>query len=331
MPGRRVLVTGVSSYLGTEIARGLAADPLIQYVGGLDDRPPRSRLEGVEFIEADIRGGRLAELLPRTGVDTVIHNKIVRRPGPGMSPRVAHEVNVIGTLELVAACERSASVATIVVRGSAGIYGAEPDAPQFFTEELSRLYPLRTGFQRDVGEIESLFGAYARRNQEVVCTMLRYQPAIGPSLDTQVTQYLSLPVVPAPLGFDPRLQLVHEHDAVASTLAAVRTPVRGAVNVAGPGTIGLNRLLRRAGRPALPVPTPLFDAVTAASRRLGLASVSPDLRRLLRYGRAVDTTRLIEEVGFTPRFSTPEAVEDWVRARSGQRLVAAVGELLPGP
>jgi UDP-glucose 4-epimerase len=331
MPGRRVLVTGVSSYLGTEIARRLAVDPSIEYVAGLDDRPPRSRLEGVDFLEADIRGGRLGELLPRAGVDTIIHNKIVRRPGPGMSPRVAHEVNVIGTLELVSACERSASVAAIVVRGSAGIYGAEPDAPQFFTEELARLYPLRTGFQRDVAEIESLFGAYVRRNREVVCTMLRYQPAIGPSLDTQITQFLSLPAVPRPLGFDPRLQLVHEHDAVESTLAAVRTPVRGAVNVAGPGTIGLTRLLRRAGRPGLPVPAPLFDAVTAASRRLGFASLSPDLRRLLRYGRAVDTTRLTEEVGFTPRFSTPEAVEDWVRARAGRRLVAAVGELLPGP
>ena len=72
--------------------------------------------------------------------------------------------------------------------------------------------------------------------------------------------------------------------------------------------------------------------MTAASHRLGLASVSPDLRRLLRYGRAVDTTRLTEEVAFTPRFSTPEAVEDWVRARrGGRRVVAGVGELLPGP
>ena len=41
---------------------------------------------------------------------------------------------------------------------------------------------------------------------------------------------------------------------------------------------------------------------------------SPDFRRLLRYGRAVDTTRLVEEVGFTPRFITPAAVEDYVAA-----------------
>ncbi|MBA3370928.1 MAG: NAD-dependent epimerase/dehydratase family protein [Thermoleophilaceae bacterium] len=330
MAGRRVLVTGVSGYLGSEIARSLAADPEIEHVVGLDERPPRERLRDVEFIEADIRGGELGELLPRAGVDTVIHNKIVRRPGPRLSPRAAHEINVIGTLELLAACERAAGVAAIVIRGSAGIYGAEPDAPQFFPEELARLYPLRTRFQRDVGEIENLFDAFARRNREVVCTMLRYQPAIGPSLDTQITQYLSPPLVPTPLGFDPRIQLVHEYDAVGATLAAVRRPVRGAVNVAGPGTIGLSRLVRRAGRSALPVPAVLFDTATATARRLGGPRVSPDLRRLLRYGRAVDTTRLTEEVGFRPRFSTPDAVEDWVRAKGGRRLVSAVGELLPG-
>ena len=330
MAGRRVLLTGVSSYLGTEIARGLATDPSIEYVAGLDDRPPRARLDGVEFIEADIRSSALTEIVPATRVDTVIHNKIVRRPGPGVSARAVHDVNVIGTLQLVAACERTPSVGAIVVRGSAGIYGAEPEAPQFFTEELSRLYPLRTRFQRDVGEIESLFDAFARRNRGVVCTMLRYQPAIGPTLDTQITRYLSLPLVPTPLGFDPRLQLVHELDAVDATLAAVRAPVRGPVNVAGPGTIGLSRLLRRAGKAALPVPRALFATATLAARRLGLANVSPDLRRLLLYGRAVDTTRLTEEVGFRPRYSTPEAVEDWVRSRGSRRVTSAVGELLPG-
>ena len=37
-------------------------------------------------------------------------------------------------------------IGSIVIRGSAGIYGAEPAAPQFFSEEMSRLYPLRTRF-----------------------------------------------------------------------------------------------------------------------------------------------------------------------------------------
>src|SRR4051794_14256817 len=247
-----------------------------------------------------------------------------------MSSRAAHEINVIGSLQLLAACERSPGVRAIVIRGSAGIYGAEPAAPQFFTEEMTRLYPLRTRFQRDVGEIENLFETYSRRHPEVVCTMLRYQPSIGPGTETQFSRYLSLPAPPTYLGFDPRIQLVHETDAIDSFIAAVKHPVRGAVNVAGPGTIGLTKMLRLAGRLSMPIVSPLFPTMNVAARRIGLFDFSPDFRRLLRYGRGVDTTRLVEEVGFTPRYTTPQAVDDYARKQTGRRLAPTVREAVVG-
>ena len=314
MSGRRVLITGVGSFIGSALARRLAADPEYEHVAGLDSRRPAQPVDGATFVEADIRDPVIANLIPQHEVDTVVHNQIVRRPGPGMSSRTMHDINVIGTLQLLTACERSPTISTIVIRGSAGIYGAEPHAPQFFTEEMARLFPLRTRFQRDVGEIENYFETYSRRHPGVVCTMLRYQPAIGPALSTQVTRYLSSPVVPTYLGFDPRVQMVHEQDGLDALTAAVRRPVRGAVNVASPGTIGLGRMIRLARKPSLPVAGPAFGAVTGAMRRVGLAELSEDFRRLLRYGRAVDTTRLVEEVGFTPRYTTPSAVEDYVAA-----------------
>ena len=311
MPGRRVLITGIASYLGTELARILEEDPGVEYVAGLDTRRPRVPLERTELIDLDIRDPALLARIPPTRVDTVVHNQIVRRPGPGMPARRAHDVNVIGSLQLLAACERTPTLTAIVVRGSAGIYGAEPAAPQFFTEGMARLYPLRTRFQRDVAEIENLFGTFARRHEDVICTMLRYQPSIGPAGSTQIPQYLSLPVVPTYLGFDPRIQLVHERDALDALAAAVRRPVRGPVNVAAEGTIGLTRMVRLAGRPTLPIPSPLFAGATGAARRVGLPEFTPDFQRLLRYGRGVDTRRLTEEVGCTPRHSTVDAVMSW--------------------
>jgi UDP-glucose 4-epimerase len=319
--GRRVLITGVGSYVGAALATRLERDPEFEYVAGLDTRKPPAALESTELIEADIRSPVISKLVPQVEVDTVVHNQIVRRPGPGVSARAMHDINVIGSLQLLAACEKSDTIRTIVIRGSAGVYGSEPHAPQFFDEGMTRLFPLRTRFQRDVAEIENYFETYSRRHPNVTCTMLRYQPAIGPSLDTQISRYLSLPVVPTYLGFDPRLQLVHEDDALDALVAAVRRPVRGAVNVAGPGTIGLTRMVRLAGRPTLPVLPALFGPVTAAGRRLGLPDFSEDFSRLLRHGRAVDIGRLTREVGFTPRYSTPEAVEDWVRKQGGRRLM----------
>jgi UDP-glucose 4-epimerase len=312
--GRRVLITGVGSYLGTLLAARLEREPGFEAIVGLDTRKPRQELGRTELIEADIRDPSIAPLIARAEVDTVVHNSIVRQPGPGMSPRVMHDINVIGSLQLLSACGQSPSIRAIVIRGSAGIYGAEPHAPQFFGEEMTRMFPLRTRFQRDVAEIENYFETYSRRHPEVTCTMLRYQPAIGPSLATQITRYLSQPACPTYLGFDPRIQLVHEDDALDSLVAAIRRPVRGAVNVAARGTIGLARMIRVARRPHLPIAGPLFGPITGAGRRLGLDAYSDDFQRLLRYGRGVDIAKLEREVGHRPRYSTVEAVEEWVRA-----------------
>jgi UDP-glucose 4-epimerase len=327
--GRRVLITGIGSYLGTELARRLERDPQIEYVAGLDTRPPQAKLEQTDFLDADIRNPLITKLIPQTEVDTVVHNQIVRQPGPRMSPQAMHDINVIGSLQLLAACERAPTVRTIVIRGSAGIYGSEPQAPQFFTEEMARLYPLRTRFQRDVGEIENYFETYSRRHAHVTCMMLRYQPAIGPSTDSQVTRYLSLPAVPTYLGFDPRLQFIHQDDGIDALVASIKNPLRGAVNVAAPGTIGLTRMIRLAGKASVPVAPALFPAASTLGRRLGVfGSLSADFRRLLRYGRAVDTRRLVEEVGFRPRFDAVAAVEDYLRAHSGRRIVPSLRDLV---
>jgi UDP-glucose 4-epimerase len=309
-----VLITGVGSYLGTLLAARLEDDPDYEAVIGLDTRKPRFPLVRTELIHADIRDPSIAPLIARAEADTVVHNSIVRQPGPGMSSRAMHDINVIGSLQLLSACGQAPSIRAIVIRGSAGIYGAEPHAPQFFGEEMTRLFPLRTRFQRDVAEIENYFETHSRRYPDVTCTMLRYQPAIGPKLATQISRYLSQPVCPTYLGFDPRIQLVHEQDALDALIAAIRRPVRGAVNVAARGTIGLTRMIRAAHRQRLPVAGPLFGPLTGAGRRLGLDSYSDDFRRLLRYGRGVDIGRLERELGHRPRYTTAEAVKSWVAA-----------------
>ena len=330
MSGRRVLITGVSTRLGTALARRLERDPSVEYVAGLDVRPPRARLERTEFIDADIRNPVIGKLIPQANVDTVVHNQIIRQPGRAMSPTVMHDINVMGTLQLLAACEQSDTIEAVIVRGSAGIYGAEPNAPQFFTEEMTRLFPMRTRFQRDIAEIENYFEAYSRRHPRVCCTMLRYQPAIGPGTDSQVTRYLSAVVVPTYLGFDARLQFVHENDGLEALLATIRNPVRGPVNVAGDGTVGLTRMLRMTGKVSVPIPSPLFTTVSRSGRRAGMPAISPDFSRLLRFGRAVDITRLIEEIGYMPQFSAADAVADYARHQGGRRLLPSLREVAVG-
>jgi UDP-glucose 4-epimerase len=266
-------------------------------------------LERIEFISADVRSPELAGLLQAQSVDTIVHNDILQFAEPGRPGRRLHDINVIGTLQLTTACAQLPSLRALVVRGSAAIYGSEPSAPAFFTEDLARRYPLRTRFQRDIGELETLFDTFARRTPQVTCTMLRLQPVIGEQLDTPVTALLRAPVVPTFAGYDPRMQFLHAEDAIDALAAAALSPLHGAVNVAADGTVSLARMLRRLGKPSLPIAAPLYGATTGVLARLGLPRLSEDMVRYLRYGRGVDTRRMREELGFRPRLTTIEAIE----------------------
>ena len=321
MSGRRVVITGVASQWGAELARRLERDPSIEYLAGIDDAPPAVELERTDFIEADIRSPLLSRLLPGTGAETIVHCGIRWFPEPGKPSRVLHDVNVIGTLQLLAACERTETLRSLVVRGSAAIYGCEGTAPCFFTEEMARRLPLRTRFQRDASELEAYIDNFARRHAEIVCCILRYQPEIGPGLDSPLVRYLSLPVVPTQLGFDPRLQLVHVEDAAGALEAATRNPARGPVNVAPSGAISLSRILRLARRPFVPIPHPVFGpALERLGRRLGAGPLYGDGVRLLRYGRGVDNGRLRSDIGYEPRFDAVGAVRDFASATGSRRI-----------
>jgi UDP-glucose 4-epimerase len=319
--GRRVVIIGVASRWGAELARRLERDPSVEYLGGIDSSPPAVELERTDFIEADIRSAVLSRLLPGTGADTVVHCGILWYPEPGKPSRVLHDVNVIGTLQLLAACQRTETLRHLVVRGSAAIYGCEGASPSFFTEEMARTLPLRTRFQRDVSELEAYIDNFARRHPGLVCCTLRYQPEIGPDLDAPLVRYLSLPVVPTQLGFDPRLQFIHADDATGALEAAARSPVRGAVNVAPSGSISLSRALRLARRPALPIPHPLFGpALGRLGGQLGVGPLYGDGVRFLRFGRGVDNRRLLTEIGFQPRFDAEAAVRDFAAKVTGRRI-----------
>lgn len=307
----RVLLTGAANWHGAALARRLAAEDDVEVVVALDSRrPPDDVLNTakVTHLAADVRSPTLArEVIPH-GVDTVVHNEVLQFSEPGRSARSLHDVNVIGTLGLLSACAGMAGLRTVVVRSSAAIYGAEPGAPAFFTEDMAERFPLRTRWQRDVRELERLTAAFARRHPQAACSMLRFQPVLAPGLLTPISALLTAPVVPRWLGYDPRIQVVSGGDATESVLAALRSRVRGPVNVAAEGAVALSRVLGRLRKPTVPLPPGAFGAVAALGRRLGLPPISEDTARYLRHGRGVDTTRLREEAGFVPRLSTMEAI-----------------------
>ncbi|GAA5002694.1 hypothetical protein GCM10025734_39510 [Kitasatospora paranensis] len=167
--------------------------------------------------------------------------------------------------------------------------------------------------------------------------MLRFANIVGPAGDTPLCAYFALPVLPTVLGHDPRLQFVHEDDAIeVLRLAALEarrgTTNTGTFNVAGEGVLLLSQCARRLGRPTVPLLGPALGLVAGLVRQTRLADFSPEQLQLLTHGRVVDTTQLRETFGYRPRYTTSEAFADFAAAqRAGllppERLTAVTDRL----
>src|SRR5829696_8150246 len=114
--GRRVVVIGAASHWGCALLKRLERDPSISYLAGVDTRAPSADLEQTEFIEADIRNPVISRILPRLEPDVVVHCGIAWYPGPSQPARSLHDINVIGSLQLLAACEKVKGLEAVVVR-----------------------------------------------------------------------------------------------------------------------------------------------------------------------------------------------------------------------
>jgi UDP-glucose 4-epimerase len=313
--GRTVLVAGVSRYLGGRFARLLTADPAVTRVIGVDVVPPPHDIGSAEFVRADIRNPVIAKVISRAGVDTVVHMNVIATP-TGAGGRVSmKDINVIGTMQLLAACQKAPGVRRLVVKSTSGVYGSSPRDPALFTEETGAKVLPHTGWGKDSVEVEGYVRGFSRRRPDVGVVQLRFANIIGPGVRTSLTDYFSLPVLPTVFGFDPRFQLVHEDDSLEALRLATVGDATGVINVAGPGVLLLSQAARLLGRPVLPVLRPATGVVGQVLRRFGLVDFTGEQLRFLSYGRVLDTTRMRTVLGFTPRYPTRGAFEDFVRAR----------------
>jgi UDP-glucose 4-epimerase len=313
MAGERVvLVTGVSRDLGARFARSLAEENA--EVVGIDVIPPRYDLGRADFIRADIRNPVISKVIATRGVDTVVHLAMVATPDSAGGRSSMKEINVIGTMQLLAACQKAETFRKLVVQSSISVYGASPRDPAKFTEDMSARAQPRTGFGKDSLEIESYVRGLARRRPDVVVTTLRLANLMGAGVDSHVTRYLSLPVVPRVMGFDARLQFLHPSDAVAALLLATDRDVPGTFNVGAADIVTLTQALHKMGRPTIGVPQPATPLVATLVRRAHLVDFSADQIDALTYGRAMDTSRFTAETGFVPKFSSVAALEEFVNA-----------------
>ncbi|MBC7630830.1 NAD-dependent epimerase/dehydratase family protein [Aeromicrobium sp.] len=322
---RVVLVTGVASPFAARFARrlaGLGETSGIDKVVGIDTILPAGDLGRVKYVRADIRTSVVGKVIAVEEADTVVHLD-VNPPKRGRASG-AKELNVIGTMQLLAACQRSSNIAKLVLGSSAAVYGTSPRDPAMFTESLPARGGVRSGFPKDMVEVESYVRGFSRRRPEVITTTLRSAQVLHPDIDSPLGSYFANPVLPTVMGYDPRLQFLDLEDALNVLTEAVLKDRPGTFNVAGDGVVLLSQAARRLGRPVIPLPPIGFASASRRVIRAMGSDISPDLHRLLTYGRVVDTSALRDIFGFEPARSSAETF-DLFRSSVRPGILSAVG------
>jgi len=320
-----VLVTGLGTFWGSRLAQELEARPDVEIIVGVDTTEPVLPLERTEFVRADSSYSILQRIVHATQVDTILHTHLIV-DSTKLTGRAMHEINVIGTMNLVAAAGTAGSpVRKIVVKSSTLVYGSNYQDPYFFREETPRTRGAQTSIERTLLECESFVRDFAEDNPHVLVTMLRFSNVLGDHMQTPFAHALRMPMAPEVFGFDPRLQFTHEDDVVNALMYATTHEASGIYNVAGDGMVTWSEVCRILGKRRLALPPLLTNAAAGPLRGLGVLDLPPEMLALLRYGRGVDNSRF-KRAGFRYKFTTAGTVNAFAR---NLRLERAVGSTSP--
>jgi UDP-glucose 4-epimerase len=244
MRDKRILITGGAGFIGSHIADQLVADHpaeiriLDNFVRGRRENLAWATANGpVTLVEGDIRD-RAVVREAMDGIDLVFHQAAIRITQCAEEPRLALEVMVDGTFNVLEAAV-TAGVQKVVAASSASVYGL---ADHFPTTERHHPYNNRTIYGAakcfNEGLLRSFSEMYGLRY-----VALRYFNVYGPRMDTHgaYTEVFirwmeriagGLPPVMFGDGFQ-TMDFVHVADVARANIYAARAAVTDeVVNVA---------------------------------------------------------------------------------------------------
>jgi UDP-glucose 4-epimerase len=318
LDGARVLITGGAGMIGSTIADQLARTTDVDIVV-LDNfvRGRRANLASaeatgkVEVIDGDIRDREMVAKAA-SGVDVVFHQAAIRITQCAEEPRLALEVLVDGTFNVIEAAV-DAGVRKVVSASSASVYGL---AEEFPTTEHQHPYGNRT-----------LYGAAKAFNEGLLRSFndmagldyvgLRYFNVYGPRMDifgvyTEVLvrwmERIEAGQAPLILGDGTQtMDFVYVDDVARANIAAATAPVSDEVfNVA----CGVETSLRGLADALLRVMGSDLEPEFGPERK-----VNPVSRRL------ADTSAARDELGFVAEVDLDEGLRrlvDWWRSEQGE-------------
>ena len=260
---KRVVITGISGYLGTQILKLLDQDKDVEAVVGIDIRPPNYSTNKLKFYSRDVREP-IIDIFAQNKVDSAIHLAFVVPPHTAVD---AHDINIRGSQSFLHACEATA-VEALFYQSSHTVYGAHPDNPSLITEDQ----PLRPvpefPYGTDKAEVDQMFQEYMKTHPKQSVTIVRVVAVVGPAAGPSGLNVLFLPVTMYVRGYDPEWQFIFEDDLARLDVTLVKERKSGVFNAGAEGSVRYREMLGFTGKPSLGLPAWLWRPLISIGWKL---------------------------------------------------------------
>lgn len=250
----RIFVTGSAAQLGYALLPMLCSLPEVSEVYGIDIRPTPFIHPKFSSSIGDIRSPSLASLM--NGYDALVHLAFVVHKG-SLAIDEVYDIDVNGGKNVFLSAQK-AGVRRLVNVSSCSVYGPGHS----HTEQA----PLRPTFE--YAKHKALLEEWLESNYPSAIS-LRVHLIIGPNSHQFLKEMCTAPVYISFPPPRPLMQCVHERDVAIAILAALRSEVGGAYNIAAPEPFCLSDFMRRGRKLIVPLPVSLARRMVKLARALG--------------------------------------------------------------
>ncbi|SFO84531.1 NAD-dependent epimerase/dehydratase family protein [Amycolatopsis rubida] len=321
----RIVITGASGNLGTALLRAL--EPGCEIVGvarrtpGREAEPySRAKWQPLDVGEPGA-ARRLAEVF--AGADAVVHLAWAISPAWDSPPM--WRTNDHGTRHVLEAVAK-AGVGHLVCASSVAAYSPGP-RDQKVAEDWPRGGIEASAYSRGKAGLETMLDGFSSAHAEVAVARIRPCAVVQRTAAGEFARWTLGPLVPqrmiggrllpVPLWAGLRAQAVHADDVAEAIRLVLGRRARGAFNIAAEDVLDAAALGRLLGGRRVPAAKRVVRTVVRAGWRAGLQPLHPGWLELADRAALVDTAHAKSKLGWQPRHSSAEAIQELVAGLRG--------------
>ncbi len=323
METKYILVTGAAGYIGSLFLKKLVAENqsnIHSFQWGIialdiKEIPESDRLNGVNYIQTDIRSKDWLSCFKEYSIDTVVHLAAMINPPKALGRDVLYDIEVNGSRYLLDACIEY-GVPKFITTSSGAAYGYHEDNSEWLTENdpVRGNYEFPYSFHKRL--VEELMAKYRQEYPALKQFIFRVGTILGRSTNNLITDLFNKKIMIGIKGSQSPFVFIWDKDVVNCLYQALESDQDGIYNLAGDGALSTAELAAMMGKKYRPIPEGLMRLGLKTLKRVGVGQYGPEQIGFLKYRPLLNNEKLKRVFGYQPAMKSMEVFEYYRKENS---------------